>query len=198
MFTGIVEELGSVQSVSDLGDAARLSVRGPVVTSDARPGDSISVNGVCLTVVDLADDGFTADVMLETLSRSSLATLTPGSPVNLERAARADSRLGGHIMQGHVDGVATVTAISPTENWTTMSFALPAGLSRYVVEKGSIAVDGVSLTVVAVDEATFAVSLIPTTLAHTTLGSRTVGDRVNIEVDVIAKYVERLMEGRST
>jgi len=198
VFTGIVEELGSVQSVSDLGDAARLSVRGPVVTSDARPGDSISVNGVCLTVVDLADDGFTADVMLETLSRSSLATLTPGSPVNLERAARADSRLGGHIMQGHVDGVATVTAISTTENWTTMSFALPDGLSRYVVEKGSIAVDGVSLTVVAVDEATFAVSLIPTTLAHTTLGSRTVGDRVNIEVDVIAKYVERLMEGRST
>jgi riboflavin synthase len=198
VFTGIVEELGSVQSVSDLGDAARLSVRGPVVTSDARPGDSISVNGVCLTVVDLADDGFTADVMLETLSRSSLASLTPGSPVNLERAARADSRLGGHIMQGHVDGVATVTAISPTENWTTMSFALPAGLSRYVVEKGSIAVDGVSLTVVAVDEASFAVSLIPTTLAHTTLGSRTVGDRVNIEVDVIAKYVERLMEGRST
>jgi riboflavin synthase len=198
VFTGIVEELGSVQSVSDLGDAARLAVRGPLVTSDARPGDSISVNGVCLTVVDLVDDGFTADVMLETLSRSSLGALEPGSPVNLERAARVDSRLGGHIMQGHVDGVATVTAISPAENWTTMSFALPDGLSRYVVEKGSIAVDGVSLTVVAVDEGGFAVSLIPTTLAHTTLGSRRVGDRVNIEVDVIAKYVERLMEGRAT
>jgi riboflavin synthase len=175
VFTGIVEELGSVQSVSDLGDAARLAVRGPLVTSDARPGDSISVNGVCLTVVDLVDDAFTADVMLETLSRSSLGALAPGSRVNLERAARVDSRLGGHIMQGHVDGVATVT-----------------------VEKGSIAVDGVSLTVVAVDEGGFAVSLIPTTLAHTTLGSRRVGDRVNIEVDVIAKYVERLMEGRAT
>lgn len=198
MFTGIVEELGSVTAIADLGDAARLAIRGPEVTSDARPGDSISVNGVCLTVVDLQGDGFTADVMQETLTRSALGTLDPGSPVNLERAARVDSRLGGHIMQGHVDGVATVTGISPTENWTTMTFALPAGLSRYVVEKGSIAVDGVSLTVVAVDDATFAVSLIPTTLAHTTLGSRRVGDAVNIEVDVIAKYVERLMEGRAT
>ena len=198
MFTGIVEELGSVTSIADLGDAARLAIRGPEVTSDARPGDSISVNGVCLTVVELLDGGFTADVMQETLTRSALGTLDPGSPVNLERAARVDSRLGGHIMQGHVDGVATVTGISPTEHWTTMTFALPAGLSRYVVEKGSIAVDGVSLTVVAVDDAMFAVSLIPTTLAHTTLGSRRVGDAVNIEVDVIAKYVERLMEGRAT
>jgi riboflavin synthase len=198
VFTGIVEELGSVTSITDLGDAARLAIRGPEVTSDARPGDSISVNGVCLTVVELLDGGFTADVMQETLTRSALGTLDPGSPVNLERAARVDSRLGGHIMQGHVDGVATVTGISPTEHWTTMTFALPAGLSRYVVEKGSIAVDGVSLTVVAVDDAMFAVSLIPTTLAHTTLGSRRVGDTVNIEVDVIAKYVERLMEGRAT
>ncbi len=198
MFTGIVEELGSVRSISDLGDAARLDIQGPDVTSDARPGDSISVNGVCLTVVDLADGGFTADVMLETLDRSALGALAPGSPVNLERAARVDSRLGGHIMQGHVDGVATVASISPTEHWTTMTFELPAGLSRYVVEKGSIAVDGVSLTVVAVDDAAFAVSLIPTTLGHTTLGGRRVGDPVNIEVDVIAKYVERLMEGRAT
>lgn len=198
MFTGIVEELGSVRSIADLGDSARLAIQGPEVTSDAQPGDSISVNGVCLTVVELMDGVFTADVMQETLNRSALGALDAGSPVNLERAARVDSRLGGHIMQGHVDGVATVSDVSPTENWTTMTFDLPPGLSRYVVEKGSIAVDGVSLTVVAVDDATFAVSLIPTTLTHTTLGTRRVGDAVNIEVDVIAKYVERLMEGRAT
>ena len=196
MFTGIVEELGAVQSVTALEDAARLGIAGPLVTSDARPGDSIAVNGVCLTVVDLSDGVFTADVMLETLRRSSLGAVTVGSPVNLERAARVDSRLGGHIMQGHVDGVATVARIEPTENWTTMTFDLGPGLARYIVEKGSIAVDGVSLTVVAVDDATFSVSLIPTTLAHTTLGTRRVGDLVNIEVDVIAKYVERLLEGR--
>ena len=197
MFTGIVEELGSVQAVTDLGDAARLSITGPTVTSDARPGDSIAVNGVCLTVVDIVDGAFTADVMLETLRRSSLGAVVPGSPVNLERAARVDSRLGGHIMQGHVDGVATVLAVDPTENWTTVSFALPGGLARYVVEKGSIAVDGVSLTVVHVDDESFSVSLIPTTLAHTTLGTRRPGDVVNIEVDVIAKYVERLLPGMS-
>lgn len=197
MFTGIVEELGSVQAVTDLGDAARLSITGPTVTSDARPGDSIAVNGVCLTVVDIVDGSFTADVMLETLRRSSLGAVAPGSPVNLERAARVDSRLGGHIMQGHVDGVATVLTVEPTENWTTVSFALPADLARYVVEKGSIAVDGVSLTVVHVDDESFSVSLIPTTLAHTTLGTRRPGDVVNIEVDVIAKYVERLLPGMS-
>lgn len=195
MFTGIVEEQGTVESIVDLGDAARLVVRGPVVTSDAQPGDSIAVNGVCLTVVDLEDATFSADVMLETLSRSSLGALTVGSPVNLERAARVDSRLGGHIVQGHVDGVATVLDVTPTEHWTTVSFALPAGLSRYLVEKGSVCVDGVSLTVVAVDDATFSVSLIPTTLQHTTLGTRQAGQPVNIEVDVLAKYVERLLEG---
>jgi len=195
VFTGIVEELGSVQAVTDLGDAARLSIAGPAVTVDARPGDSIAVNGVCLTVVDIVDGAFTADVMLETLRRSSLGSVVPGSPVNLERAARVDSRLGGHIMQGHVDGVATVRTVEPTENWTTVSFALPSDLARYVVEKGSIAVDGVSLTVVHVDDESFSVSLIPTTLAHTTLGTRRPGDVVNIEVDVIAKYVERLLPG---
>jgi riboflavin synthase len=198
MFTGIVEELGSVQSITDLGDAARLAVRGPLVTSDARPGDSISVNGVCLTVVDVLDGGFTADVMAETLRRSALGALEERSPVNLERAARVDSRLGGHIVQGHVDAVATVRSITPTQHWTTMAFDLPVGLSRYLVEKGSVTVDGVSLTVVAVDAVSFEVSLIPTTLAHTTLGSRQVGDVVNIEVDVIAKYVERLLEGRAS
>lgn len=198
MFTGIVEELGTVVSVTDLGDAARVVVAGPTVMSDAAPGDSIAVNGVCLTVVDPIDGAFAADVMRETLVRSSLGALQPGSRVNLERAARVDSRLGGHIMQGHVDGVATVTGIEPTEHWTVVTFALPDGLARYVVEKGSIAVDGVSLTVVAVDATTFSVSLIPTTLAHTTLGRAAVGDRVNIEVDVLAKYVERLVEWRMT
>lgn len=196
MFTGIVEELGSVESIADLGDAARLAISGPVVSADARPGDSISVNGVCLTVVDLTGGSFTADVMLETLRRSSLGSLSVGSPVNLERAARVDSRLGGHIVQGHVDGTATVQDISPAEHWTTMRFGLAPALSRYVVEKGSITVDGVSLTVVAVLDDSFSVSLIPTTLEHTTLGTRQVGDTVNIEVDVIAKYVERLMEAR--
>jgi riboflavin synthase len=198
VFTGIVEELGAVESVTDLGDAARIVLSGPLVTSDAQPGDSIAVNGVCLTVVDVADGSFSADVMAETLRRSSLGHLREGSAVNLERAARIDSRLGGHIVQGHVDGVATVRRVQPTEHWTVVEFDLPAGLARYLVEKGSITVDGVSLTVVEVDDRSFSVSLIPTTLAHTTLGSRRVGDTVNLEVDVIAKYVERLMEGRST
>ena len=198
MFTGIVEERGSVTSIADLGDAARIVISGPLVTSDAALGDSIAVNGVCLTVVDVADGSFSADVMQETLRRSSLGRLVVDGPVNLERAARVDSRLGGHIVQGHVDGVATVRDITPTDNWTTVSFALPPELARYVVEKGSITVDGVSLTVVAVGESSFSVSLIPTTLTHTTLGTCRSGDIVNIEVDVIAKYVERLMEGRLT
>jgi len=196
MFTGIVEELGHVASISDLGDAARIVITGPLVTSDTRPGDSIAVNGVCLTVVDIHEADFSADVMLETLRRSSLGALAPGSRVNLERAARVDSRIGGHLVQGHVDGTALVRSIEPAEHWTTVTFEMGGGLSRYVVEKGSITVDGVSLTVVAVDEESFSVSLIPTTLEHTTLGTRQVGDTVNIEVDVIAKYVERLMQGR--
>ena len=196
MFTGIVEERGTVLAVTDLGDAARLRIDGPLVTSDVKPGDSIAVSGVCLTVVDVVDGAFSADVMQETLRRSSLGALVPGAEVNLERAARVDSRLGGHIVQGHVDGTAVVRAIEPAEHWTVVSFDLPPMLSRYVVEKGSICVDGVSLTVVHVDDDSFAVSLIPTTLEHTTLGSRNVGESVNIEVDVIAKYVERLTAGR--
>ncbi|MEI6361228.1 MAG: riboflavin synthase [Actinomycetes bacterium] len=198
MFTGIVEERGYVVSVTDLADAARLLIRGPRVTSDASAGDSISVNGVCLTVVDLEDGTFSADVMQETLRRSSLGTLSTGSHVNLERAARVDSRLGGHIVQGHVDGTATVRSVEPAEHWTTMFFEIAPSLSRYIVEKGSVCIDGVSLTVVHVDDESFSVSLIPTTLEHTTLGMREVGDRVNIEVDVLAKYVERLLEGRLT
>lgn len=197
MFTGIVEERGSVTGVTDLGDAARLSFRGQLVTSDAAPGDSIAVNGVCLTVVEVADGAFSADVMLETLQRSSLGGVVVGSPVNLERAARVDSRLGGHIVQGHVDGMASVASIERTEHWTVVEFAIEPELARYIVEKGSIAVDGVSLTVVAASGRGFSVSLIPTTLSHTTLGTRAVGDTVNIEVDVIAKYVERLLGERA-
>ena len=195
MFTGIVEERGTVASVEPLTNAERIAISGSVVLADVRPGDSIAVNGVCLTVVDIGPDSFTADVMQETLKRSSLGSAGVGSEVNLERAARLDSRLGGHLVQGHVDGTGEVLVIEPDPHWTLMRISLPAGLGRYVVEKGSITVDGVSLTVVGVDDDGFSVSLIPTTLAETTLGSRRVGVTVNLEVDAIAKYVERLMQG---
>ncbi|HUW17431.1 MAG TPA: riboflavin synthase [Actinomycetes bacterium] len=193
MFTGIVEELGQVVSVERLPDAARLAVRGPLVTSDATPGASIAVNGVCLTVVDRRGDVFTADVMNETLQRSGLGSLSPGSPVNLERPVTLAARLGGHLVQGHVDGVGTVLSREVAEHWEVVRISLPSDLARYVVTKGSLTVDGVSLTVVDVDQSSFGVSLIPTTLAATTLGTRAVGDTVNLEVDVIAKYVERLL-----
>lgn len=198
MFTGIVEELGEIVGKDDLTDAARFTVKGPIVTSDAGHGDSIAVNGVCLTVVDvLADGAFTADVMQETLNRSSLQRLKVGSRVNLERAAALNSRLGGHLVQGHVDGTGTVVNRSPSENWTVVRIAMPTSVARYVVEKGSITVDGVSLTVSALGRDDdgghwFEISLIPTTLDLTTLGSSDVGTPVNLEVDVIAKYVERL------
>jgi riboflavin synthase len=197
VFTGIVEEQGAIVGVERHDDAARLVVAGALVCSDAAPGDSISVNGVCLTVVDIDASTFSADVMDETLRRSSLGSLAAGSRVNLERAARVDGRLGGHVVQGHVDGTATVAAVEPSEHWTTVTFVLDPSLTRYVAEKGSIAVDGVSLTVVAVDDSTFSVSLIPTTLAATTLGCLRPGDVVNVEVDVLAKYVERLLAMRS-
>ncbi|NDV07192.1 riboflavin synthase [Rhodococcus sp. IEGM 248] len=197
MFTGIVEELGEVVAKEVLADAARFTVRGPVVTSDASHGDSIAVNGVCLTVVEvLADGSFTADVMQETLNRSSLQKIDVGSRVNLERAAALNSRLGGHLVQGHVDGTGHIISRSPSENWEVVRIALPDAISRYVVEKGSITVDGVSLTVSALGgergEEYFEISLIPTTLQLTTLGAASVGTPVNLEVDVIAKYVERL------
>jgi riboflavin synthase len=196
MFTGIVEELGEVQYLTDAGgDSAVIAVRGPLVTSDARHGDSISVNGVCLTVLDTVDGVFTADVMGETLTRSSLGVLKPGSPVNLERAATVGTRLGGHLVQGHVDGVARIIAREPADDWEVLRFSLPPDLAKYVVEKGSITVDGVSLTVMAVTEDSFSVGLIPTTLKLTVLGAKAVGDPVNLEVDVIAKYVEKLMLG---
>ncbi|MGK5444497.1 riboflavin synthase [Micromonospora sp. URMC 105] len=197
MFTGIVEELGEVLRVTDTGgDSALVAVRGPLVTSDARHGDSIAVNGVCLTVVEAADGVFTADVMGETLRRSALGALRVGDPVNLERAAALNSRLGGHIVQGHVDGVGEIVAREPAEQWETVRFRLPAELARYVVEKGSITIDGVSLTVAAVGDDWFTVGLIPTTLKLTTLGAKSVGDPVNLEVDVLAKYVERLLGDR--
>jgi riboflavin synthase len=194
VFTGIVEELGEVVAIEPLADASRLTVRGPVVTSDASHGDSISVNGVCLTVVDTADGAFTADVMAESLRRSSLGALQVGSPVNLERAVRVQDRLGGHVVQGHVDGTGQVLSVTPDEHWTVVRASLPGGLGRYVVEKGSITVDGVSLTVSALGDDWFEVSLIPTTLALTTLGRKGPGDPVNLEVDVIAKHVEKLLQ----
>ena len=194
MFTGIVEELGAVVALDRIGDSARLRVHGPAVCSDARPGDSIAVNGVCLTVTQMQDGTFTADVMRETLARSSLSALEVGDPVNLERAVRADSRLGGHLVQGHVDAVGRVESREPGERWEAVRIAVPPGVVRYVVPKGSIAVDGVSLTVVDVDADSFTVSLIPETLARTTLGNAPVGSAVNLEVDVLAKYVERMVE----
>lgn len=197
MFTGIVEELGELVGREELADAARLVIAGPTVTSDARHGDSIAVNGVCLTVVEVLPGGrFSADVMRETLDRSSLDKLQVGGRVNLERAAALGSRLGGHIVQGHVDGTGTVVARTPGQHWEVVRIALPAGLARYVVEKGSITVDGTSLTVSALGrdpDDFFEVSLIPTTLELTTLGRAPVGTVVNLEVDVIAKYVERLL-----
>ncbi|MFY2861254.1 riboflavin synthase [Mycobacterium sp. THU-M104] len=203
MFTGIVEELGEVTGRDVLTDAARLTIRGPLVTADAGHGDSIAVNGVCLTVVELTGDGrFTADVMAETLNRSNLGELELGSCVNLERAAALNSRLSGHIVQGHVDGTGQVVARMPSEHWEVVRIALPEAVARYVVEKGSITVDGISLTVSGVGAQPhdwFEVSLIPTTRDMTTLGRAPVGARVNLEADVIAKYVERLMstQGRT-
>ncbi|CAN5351610.1 riboflavin synthase [soil metagenome] len=236
MFTGIVEELGEVLAIEQMADSARLTIAGQVVTQDVGHGDSISVNGVCLTVTDFAEGHFSVDVMAETLDRSSVGALTVASSVNLERALRSDGRFGGHVVQGHIDATTTLLAREPGERWEVLTFALGRDIARYVVSKGSITLDGVSLTISDVseidqapegsrdgdeigevrdgsgevrngsgdvgraeargggaDEATFSVSLIPTTLAMTTLGTRQIGDAVNVEVDVLAKYVERLM-----
>ena len=189
MFTGIVEELGTVEAVEPLVDGGRLTISGPVVTADARHGDSIAVNGVCLTVVEVGEGRFTVDVVSETLRRSSLKGVAPGEKVNLERAMALGDRLGGHIVQGHVDGTAV---LRDTEPDGLTRFEIPERLSRYLVEKGSITVDGVSLTVVETGEREFSVALIPTTKQLTTLGVRQPGDEVNIEVDVLAKHLERL------
>lgn len=195
MFTGIVESRGEIRAIEPGADACRLVIRTPF--ADLGLGDSVAVNGACLTVAVIAGPDIVADVMAETLRRTTLGALTVGDRVNLERAARLDTRLGGHLVQGHVDGVAQVSSIDPGDAWTTMAFTLEPALLRYLVVKGSVAVDGVSLTITAVDDAGFSVSLIPTTLRETTLGDLTVGSRVNVEVDVIAKYIERLLGDRA-
>lgn len=196
MFTGIVEELGRVTAIEPLQDAARLSVEGPEVVADARPGDSIAVNGVCLTVVSRKRGVFTADVMLQTLAHTALGALRVGSRVNLERAVTPATRLGGHIVQGHVDGTGEILERTPSEHWELVRISLPFELNRYLVEKGSITVDGISLTVAELDAESFTVSLIPETLQRTTLGLKKAGDPVNLEVDVIAKYVEKMVGTR--
>ena len=193
MFTGIVEELGTVEAVEEQADAIRLSIRSGTVLEGTGLGDSISVNGCCLTVVEHDGVVWTADVMQETLDKTSLHVVSPGDRVNLERAVTVDKRLGGHIVQGHVDGVGTIVRRTPSEHWEVVEVSLPPELSRYLVDKGSITVDGVSLTVVEAGPTSFTVSLIPETLARTTLGFRAPGDRVNLEVDVLAKYVEKLL-----
>ena len=212
MFTGIVEDLGEVEAVDHLGDFARIHIRSTVVTQDAKPGDSICVSGVCLTVTSLISSrprpavgsqeppppiplGFVADVMGETLRHSSLKSFAPGTKVNLERSVRLEDRLGGHLVQGHTDGTATIVSRDPQEHWEVVRISLPAGLARYIVHKGSITVDGVSLTVSGIEEDWFEVSLIPETLKRTTLGLKQPGAEVNLEVDVLAKYVEKLLGG---
>ena len=198
MFTGIVEEIGEIAAVEPSGDGVRVTVTGPKAVSDAAHGDSISVSGVCLTVVDQGDDWFTADVMKQTLDMSTLAGVAPGRRVNLERATAAHGRLGGHIVQGHIDGTGEVLEVRPGAQWQVLRISLPADLAPLVVDKGSIAVDGVSLTVSAASpapeaQAWFEVSLIPETLAATTLGGRVAGDRVNLETDILARHVQRLL-----
>lgn len=196
MFTGIIEELGVVSGIEPLHEAVRISIQGPEVTVGSKAGDSIAVNGVCLTVVTNKRGVFTADVMLQTLANTALGGLQRGSKVNLERAVTPATRLGGHIVQGHVDGTAEILSRTPSEHWELVKFALPAELDRYLVAKGSITVDGISLTVADIDDTSFTVSLIPETLARTTLGFKQPGDTVNLEVDVIAKYVEKMVSAR--
>ncbi|AOG28866.1 riboflavin synthase [Cutibacterium avidum] len=193
MFTGIIEEIGEVVAIDKGQESARLSIRGPVVCSDARLGSSVAVNGTCLTVTDFDEVTFGCDVMAETLNRTALGRLAPGSRVNLERPVAVAGRLGGHIVQGHVDGVAELVSRTPGDHWEVFRFSLPTTLARYVVEKGSIAINGTSLTVCEVSSEWFEVSLIPTTLTDTVLGGLEPGEPVNIEVDVIAKYLESLM-----
>lgn len=204
MFTGIVEEQGRIEAITDLGDSIRLTVRGPLVVSDAGHGDSIAVNGCCLTVMDQSAETFDADVMKESLDKTNLGDLAIGDAVNLERAMPAGARLGGHIVQGHVDGTGRILDRTPSDNWEVVRISLGADIAKYLVDKGSVTVDGTSLTVVEVVDGTdsdtgepwFSVSLIPTTLEETTLGAKKPGNRVNLEVDILAKYVERLVGHR--
>jgi len=197
MFTGIIEELGTVAAVETLADSIRLQIKGDLVSSDLSKGESIAVNGVCLTAAELTSDGFIADVMLETLNRSSLSGIKEGDPVNLERAMSGAGRFGGHVVQGHVDGVAEIISREPSANWEVVKVKIPAELSKYVVHKGSITFDGVSLTVNDISHNTVSLSLIPETLRLTTLGSKKVGDKLNVEADILAKHIEKLIEARS-
>jgi riboflavin synthase len=197
MFTGIIEELGTVASVEVLPDSIRLAIKGDLVRQDLSQGESISVNGVCLTAAEVTSDGFIADVMLETLNRSSLSGISQGESVNLERAMSGAGRFGGHVVQGHVDGVAEIISREPSANWEVVKVKIPAELSKYVVHKGSITFDGVSLTVNDISDNTVSLSLIPETLRLTTLGTKQVGDKLNVEADILAKHIEKLIEARS-
>ena len=197
MFTGIIEELGTVASVEVLPDSIRLAIKGDLVRQDLSQGESISVNGVCLTAAEITSYGFIADVMLETLNRSSLSGISQGESVNLERAMSGAGRFGGHVVQGHVDGVAEIISREPSANWEVVKVKIPAELSKYVVHKGSITFDGVSLTVNDISDNTVSLSLIPETLRLTTLGTKQVGDKLNVEADILAKHIEKLIEARS-
>jgi riboflavin synthase len=197
MFTGIIEELGTVASVEVLPDSIRLGIKGDLVRQDLSQGESISVNGVCLTAAEITSNGFIADVMLETLNRSSLSGISEGESVNLERAMSGAGRFGGHVVQGHVDGVAEIVSREPSANWEVVKVKIPAELSKYVVHKGSITFDGVSLTVNDISGNTVSLSLIPETLRLTTLGTKQVGDKLNVEADILAKHIEKLIEARS-
>ncbi|MFM2320908.1 MAG: hypothetical protein RL612_55 [Actinomycetota bacterium] len=196
MFTGIIEELGRVKAIEHQSDAVRLTIEGPLVVSDAHRGDSIAVCGTCLTVIEFGEGQFTADVMKETLDKTSLSSIKVGDPVNLERAMTAETRFGGHVVQGHVDGVGEIISREPSENWEWLRIRIPRELMKYVVYKGSITLDGVSLTVNEVGDDFVGLSLIPETLAVTTLGSKAIGEKVNVEADVMAKHIERLLEAR--
>jgi riboflavin synthase len=197
MFTGIVEELGTISGVKDLGDSIRLQVSGELVRSDLAQGESISVNGACLTAAELTEDGFVADVMLETLNRTSLRGIAVGDKVNLERAMSGSGRFGGHVVQGHVDGVGEIISRQPSDNWEVVKVRIPSELGKYVVHKGSITFDGVSLTVNDISDDVVSLSLIPETLRLTTLGQKGVGAKVNVEADILAKHIEKLIEARS-
>lgn len=197
MFTGIIEELGRVKAIEQQADAVRLTIEGPIAVSDVKRGDSIAVSGTCLTAVEFDESTFTADVMKETLDRTSLSELKVGDAVNLERAMTATTRFGGHVVQGHVDGVGKIISREPSENWEWLRVSIPAELMKYIVLKGSITIDGVSLTVNEVGDDFIGLSLIPETLALTTLGSKQVGAKVNVEADVMAKHIERLLEARN-
>jgi riboflavin synthase len=197
MFTGIIEELGTVATVEVLEDSIRLGIKGNLVREDLAQGESVSVNGVCLTAAEVTPEGFIADVMLETLNRSSLSGIAEGERVNLERAMSGAGRFGGHVVQGHVDGVAEIISREPSANWEVVKVRIPSELSKYVVHKGSITFDGVSLTVNDISGDVVSLSLIPETLRLTTLGTKQAGDKLNVEADILAKHIEKLIEARS-